>query len=116
MGKLLDLGIQASQIAGTPPTLTVTLDFLGGQTGYTQIYKNGVIYSVLSSTGSSVIVPIIAGDTYQYIIGSTQQCFYRRYINAILQESGDVPSTYTSSLFTASVNQIILINTFADTP
>jgi hypothetical protein len=115
MGKLLDLGIQASQKTSTT-TLTVTLDFGGGITGTTQVYKNGVLYSVLSSTGSSVIVPIVSGDTYQYIISSTDYCLYRRTINAITQEQGSSATTYTSSLFTASVNQIILIQTFADTP
>jgi len=112
MGKLLDLGIQASQKTG--PTLTVNYSQLTG--GFCNAYKNGSLYGAIIN-GSNVI-PIVSGDTF-YVTATPDSggyVNYAFYINNVLQTSGSIFGTYTSATYTASGSNIYRFEIITDVP
>jgi hypothetical protein len=114
MGDLLNIAIRSSGSL-TPPTLNVNLAFSGGQTGSTQIFKNGVLFDTLS-TPSSINVPLVAGDTYNAIITSTSLASYAQNINGVQTDFGEDNITVSTPIYTALNNQIIILYTACTIP
>ena len=114
MGDLLNIAIRSSG-GSTPPTLTVTLSFNSGQTGSTQIFKNGVLFNTLS-TPSSINVPLIAGNTYNAIITSTSLASYAQNINGVQTDFNENNITVSTPIYTALNNQIIILDTVCTIP
>jgi len=115
MGKLLDLGIQASQKTSVAPTLNVFLSFFDGESGTTQIFKNSILYATLSTNTSTVAVPLVNGDTYRILTTSTNYAEINGTINSSSFLYNGIPSADTGTQ-TALSNQVITANTICSLP